>query len=199
MAALRPIPNLTISSPMDEWELRKLMYTAQLPGKGTFVIRYPRGRGVKVDWKCDLEEIEVGTGRRLHEGKDLAVLTIGPIGNDVEDVIHEIEKDAQTLPLFKHKPSIAHYDMRFVKPLDDKLLREIGNKFKKILTLEDGAKEGGFGSAVLEWMEDNGFRPQIVRMGLPDEFVPHGSVEEERKLCHLDPDSIKQAILELCK
>ena len=199
MAALRPTPNLTISSPMDEWELRKLMYTAQLPGKGTFVIRYPRGRGVKVDWKCDLEEIEVGTGRRLHEGKDVAVLTIGPIGNDVENVIHEIEKDAQTLPLFKHKPSIAHYDMRFVKPLDDKLLREIGNKFKKILTLEDGAREGGFGSAVLEWMEDNGFRPQIVRMGLPDEFVPHGSVEEERKLCHLDPDSIKQAILELCK
>ena len=199
MAALRPIPNLTISSPMDEWELRKLMYTAQLPGKGTFVIRYPRGRGVKVDWKCDLEEIEVGTGRRLHEGKDVAVLTIGPIGNNVEDVIHEIEKDAQTLPLFKHKPSIAHYDMRFAKPLDDKLLREIGNKFKKILTLEDGAREGGFGSAVLEWMEDNGFRPQIVRMGLPDEFVPHGSVEEERKLCHLDPDSIKQAILELCK
>ena len=89
--------------------------------------------------------------------------------------------------------------MRFVKPLDDKLLQEIGNKFKKILTLEDGAREGGFGSAVLEWMEDNGFRPQIVRMGLPDEFVPHGSVEEERKLCHLDPDSIKQAILELCK
>ena len=200
IAALRPIPNLTISAPMDEWELRKLMYTAQLPGKGTFVIRYPRGRGVKVDWRCPLEEIEVGTGRKLHDGKDVAVLTVGPIGNDVEKVIAEIEKESQTpLQLFKHKPSIAHYDMRFVKPLDEKLLQEIGSKFKKIITLEDGVREGGFGSAVLEWMDDNGFRPEIVRMGLPDKFVPHGSVEEERKLCHLDPESIKQTILDLCK
>lgn len=197
IAALRPIPNLTISAPMDEWELRKLMYTAQLPGKGTFVIRYPRGRGVKVDWHCPLEAVEVGTGRKLHEGSDAAVLSFGSLGNDVELAIKKIEDDLKSI--LRRTPSIAHYDMRFVKPLDSKILDEVGRRFKKILTIEDGSKEGGFGSAILEWMDDHGFTPRVVRMGLPDAFVPHGSVEEERKLCHLDPESIRQALLELCK
>ena len=197
IATLRPIPNLTISAPMDEWELRKLMYTAQLPGKGTFVIRYPRGRGVKVDWHCPLEAVEVGTGRKLHEGSDAAVLSFGPLGNDVELAIKKIEDDTKSI--LRRTPSIAHYDMRFVKPLDSKLLDEVGRRFKKILTIEDGSKEGGFGSAILEWMDDHGFTPRVVRMGLPDAFVPHGTVEEERKLCHLDPESIRQALLELCK
>ena len=197
IATLRPIPNLTISAPMDEWELRKLMYTAQLPGKGTFVIRYPRGRGVKVDWHCPLEAVEVGTGRKLHEGSDAAVLSFGPLGNDVEQAIKKIEDDTKSI--LRHTPSIAHYDMRFVKPLDSKILEEVGRRFKKILTIEDGSKEGGFGSAILEWMDDHGFTPRVVRMGLPDAFVPHGTVEEERKLCHLDPESIRQALLELCK
>ncbi|MGN0216084.1 MAG: 1-deoxy-D-xylulose-5-phosphate synthase [Prevotella sp.] len=197
IAALRPIPNLTISAPMDEWELRKLMYTAQLPGKGTFVIRYPRGRGVKVDWHCPLEAVEVGTGRKLHEGSDAAVLSFGPLGYDVEQAIKKIEDDTKSI--LRRTPSIAHYDMRFVKPLDSKILEEVGRRFKKILTIEDGSKEGGFGSAILEWMDDHGFTPRVVRMGLPDAFVPHGTVEEERKLCHLDPESIRQALLELCK
>ncbi|MCI7653553.1 MAG: 1-deoxy-D-xylulose-5-phosphate synthase [Bacteroidales bacterium] len=197
IAALRPIPNLTISAPMDEWELRKLMYTAQLPGKGTFVIRYPRGRGVKVDWHCPLEAVEVGTGRKLHEGSDAAVLSFGSLGNDVELAIKKIEDDTKSI--LRRTPSIAHYDMRFVKPLDSKILEEVGRRFKKILTIEDGSKEGGFGSAILEWMDDHGFTPRVVRMGLPDAFVPHGTVEEERKLCHLDPESIRQALLELCK
>ena len=197
IATLRPIPNLTISAPMDEWELRKLMYTAQLPGKGTFVIRYPRGRGVKVDWHCPLEAVEVGTGRKLHEGSDAAVLSFGPLGNDVEQAIKKIEDDTKSI--LRRTPSIAHYDMRFVKPLDSKILEEVGRRFKKILTIEDGSKEGGFGSAILEWMDDHGFTPRVVRMGLPDASVPHGTVEEERKLCHLDPESIRQALLELCK
>ena len=197
IATLRPIPNLTISAPMDEWELRTLMYTAQLPGKGTFVIRYPRGRGVKVDWHCPLEAVEVGTGRKLHEGSDAAVLSFGPLGNDVEQAIKKIEDDTKSI--LRRTPSIAHYDMRFVKPLDSKILEEVGRRFKKILTIEDGSKEGGFGSAILEWMDDHGFTPRVVRMGLPDAFVPHGTVEEERKLCHLDPESIRQALLELCK
>ena len=197
IATLRPIPNLTISAPMDEWELRKLMYTAQLPGKGTFVIRYPRGRGVKVDWRCPLEAVEVGTGRKLHEGSDAAVLSFGPLGNDVEQAIKKIEDDTKSI--LRRTPSIAHYDMRFVKPLDSKILEEVGRRFKKILTIEDGSKEGGFGSAILEWMDDHGFTPRVVRMGLPDAFVPHGTVEAERKLCHIDPESNKQALLELCK
>ena len=198
IAALRPVPNLTIAAPMDEWELRKLMYTAQLPGKGTFVIRYPRGRGVKTDWQCPLEEIKVGTGRCLHAGADVAVLTVGPLGNDVADVISDIERDAAGKPFFKHKPSIAHYDMRFIKPLDETLLQEIATHFKRIVTVEDGVRNGGFGSAVTEWMEDHGYTPAVVRMGLPDKFVPHGTVEELRKLCGLDKDSLRETILSQC-
>jgi 1-deoxy-D-xylulose-5-phosphate synthase len=182
IAALRPIPNLTIASPMDETELRKMMFTAQLPDKGTFVIRYPRGRGSVVDWRCPLEEIAVGKGRCLHEGTDVAVLSFGPLGVEVEKVIDDVSL------------SVAHYDMRFAKPLDEEILDEVGRKFKRIVTIEDGSREGGFGSAVLEWMSDHGYTPQIKRLGLPDKFVEHGTVAELQKITGIDAESIKKAV-----
>lgn len=193
MAALRPVPNLTIASPMDERELRRLMYTAQLPGKGTFVIRYPRGRGVcpvskDSDWRCQLEEIAVGTGRRIRAGSEVAVITIGPVGNDVETVVSDMDK--------ADSDKVAHYDLRFLKPLDDKLLTEIGENYDKIITVEDGIRMGGMGSAVLEWMSDHGYSPKIKRLGLPDHFVEHGTVDELRKVCGLDNDSMRKVIEE---
>ena len=184
IAALRAVPNLTIASPMDEHELRNLMYTAQLPNKGTFVIRYPRGNGVCPDWRSPFEEITIGTGRCLRAGTDVAVITLGPIGNDVAELLDEMQGTKQ----------VAHYDLRFVKPLDENLLQDIGRKFNKIITIEDGVRNGGMGSAVMEWMADHGFRPQIVRMGLPDAFVEHGSVAQLRKLVGLDADSIRKEI-----
>ena len=200
LAALRPIPNLTIASPMDEHELRKLMYTAQLPGKGTFVIRYPRGKGVLVDWRCPLEEIPVGKGRKLRDGNDVAVLTIGPIGNDVEKIsqLSTLNSKLSTLnsklSTLNSQLSFAHYDMRFLKPLDEDILHEVGQKFKRIVTVEDGVRTGGLGTAVLEWMSDHGYSPSITRLGLPDNFVEHGTVAELRKIVGLDPESIKRAI-----
>ena len=187
LAALRPIPHLTIASPMNEHELRNLMYSAQLPDHGSYVIRYPRGCGVLVDWRNKMEEIKTGTGRKLKDGEDVAVLTIGPIGNDAIQAIEEVEK--------KTKMSVAHYDMRFVKPLDENILTEVGKKFKRIVTIEDGARMGGMGSAVLEWMSDHGYQPQTTRLGLPDEFVEHGTVEQLREIVHLDHESIKNAII----
>ena len=188
IAALRTVPNLTLASPMDECELRRLMYTAQLPGKGTFVIRYPRGRGSRTDWQCPLEEIEVGRGRRLHEGTDVAVLSYGPLGVNVEKVIDRL---AQTRPAL----SVAHYDLRFCKPLDEALLQEVGERFQRIVTIEDGARAGGIGSAVLEWMSDHHFTPAITRLGLPDHFVEHGSVPQLKALTGLDDESIAKAII----
>ena len=193
MAFLRPIPNLTISSPMDEHELRRLMYTAQLPGKGSFVIRYPRGKGVLTDWECPLTEIKVGTGRRLHDGWDVAVLSIGPIGNDVEKVINIIES-ANSPSTQEHCPSIAHYDMRFLKPLDETILQEVAERFSRIITIEDGVRDGGLGTAVTEWMSDHGYTPHITRMGMPDHFVEQGTVEQLRALCGIDIDGIKQQL-----
>ena len=188
MAALRPIPNITISSPLNEHELRKLMFTAQLPGKGTFVIRYPRGCGVLVDWRCPLEEVEVGTGQKLRDGNDVAVLSIGPIGNLVTKAIDQLTSQNQTI-------SVAHYDMRFLKPLDEKILQEVGERFKRIITVEDGVRNGGLGSAVLEWMNDHGFTPQVTRLGLPDQFVEHGTVEELQHMVGIDADAIAKAII----
>ena len=188
IAALRPIPNLTISSPMDERELRRLMYTAQLPNKGTFVIRYPRGRGVLSDWRCTLEEIAVGTGRKLHEGDDVAILSLGPIGNDVEQAITELTAEGETV-------SVAHYDLRFVKPLDETLLNEVGNKFQRVITIEDGVRNGGMGSAVLEWFSDHHFTPRLTRLGLPDQFIEQGTVQQLHQLARINVASIKKAIL----
>lgn len=187
IASLRPVPNITIASPMDECELRKLMYTAQLPGKGTFVIRYPRGRGSVVDWRCPFEEIEVGRGRRLRDGNDVAVLTVGPIGADVVKILDGLEAEGCGV-------SVAHYDMRFIKPLDSVLLSDVATRFSRVVTIEDGIRAGGFGSAVLEWMNDNGFCPQMKRLGLPDHFVEHGSVSQLREIVGLDDASIRAAI-----
>ena len=192
LAALRSIPNLTISSPMNEHELRKLMYTAQLPNKGTFVIRYPRGRGELVDWECAFEEIPIGTGRKLKDGSDVAILSIGPLGNNVAKAIEIVEKNenADHLPI-----SVAHYDMRFLKPLDEDILQEVGKKFKRIITVEDGVRNGGLGSAVLEWMNDHGFSPTVERLGLPDAFVEHGTVDELQHIVGIDIESIIKAII----
>ena len=184
MAALRPIPNLTICSPMDEHELRRLMYTAQLPNKGPFVIRYPRGGGELQDWRCPLEEIKVGTGRKLKDGTDVAVLSIGPIGNNVTRAIAQLGDSV----------SVAHYDIRFLKPLDEAILDEVGRKFKRIITVENGVRNGGMGSAVMEWMSDHGYQPQITRLGLPDQFIEHGSVSELQAIVGIDEESIKKAI-----
>ena len=194
LAALRPIPNITIAAPMDEHELRRLMFTAQLPDKGTFVIRYPRGNGVKVDWQCPLEEITVGKGRCLHEGTDVAVLTVGPIGNDVESIIGQMEQES---PKGAAQSKVAHYDMRFVKPLDEQLLHEVGRRFSRIITIEDGVRNGGFGSAVLEWLNDHGYQPVVRRLGLPDHFVEHGTIGELRTIVGIDNNSIRQTIDQL--
>ena len=189
MAALRPVPNITLASPMNEHELRRLMYTAQLPGKGTFVIRYPRGRGVLADWHCPLEEVKVGTGRKLRDGDDIAVLSVGPAGNNVVKAVEMIENDGDGI-------SVAHYDMRFVKPLDENLLKEVAAKFKHVITVEDGVREGGFGSAVIEWMEDNGQHLDIVRLGLPDHFVEHGTVAQLQSIVGIDAEGIRRTIEE---
>lgn len=178
LAALRPIPNLTISAPLNEHELRRLMYTAQLPGKGAFVIRYPRGRGVLVDWCCPLQEVKVGTGTKLRDGKDVAVLSIGTIGNIAADAIRESGVNA------------AHYDMRFLKPMDEGILEEVGRKFKRIITIEDGVRNGGMGSAVLEWMNDHHYTLEVTRLGLPDEFVEHGTVAQLQHIVGLDKERI---------
>lgn len=187
MAYLRPIPNLILSSPMDEHELRRLMYTAQLPDKGPFVIRYPRGRGSLVDWKCPLEEIPVGKGRRLKEGTDLAVISIGPIGKLAMKAIERVEKEKGL--------SIAHYDLRFVKPLDEELLHEVGQNFKKVVTIEDGIIKGGMSSAVLEFMADHNYHPDFKRIGVPDKFVEHGSIPELFHLCGMDEEGIYKTII----
>ena len=187
LAYFRPIPNLTISSPMDEHELRRLMYTAQLPEKGPFVIRYPRGRGVLVDWKCPLEEIPVGKGRKLKDGKDLAVITLGPIGNIAARAIKRAETEKGL--------SIAHYDLRFLKPLDETLLHEAGRNFKRIITIEDGVRKGGMGSAVLEFMADNSYTPHIERIGVPDTFIEHGTVQELYQLCGMDEEGIYNILI----
>ena len=187
LAALRPIPNLTICSPMDEHELRRLMYTAQLPNKGPFVIRYPRGGGELQDWRCPFEEVKVGTGRKLKDGTDMAVLSIGPIGNNVTRAIAELGDSV----------SVAHYDMRFLKPLDESILDEVGRKFKRVITVENGVRNGGMGSAVTEWMSDHGYEPHIKRLGLPDRFVQHGKVSELQAIVGIDKDGIIKAIQEL--
>ena len=187
LAYLRSIPNLVIASPLNEHELRKLMYTAQFPNMGPFAIRYPRGRGVLVDWRCPLKKIEIGKGQQLKSGKDIAVLTLGPIGNVAMQAIAEAEAESGK--------SIAHYDLRFLKPLDEKILDEIGQNFKSIVTIEDGVLKGGMGSAVLEFMADQGYSPSVRRIGLPDSFVQHGTPQELYRICGMDVESIKNVLL----
>ena len=187
LAALRAIPGITIASPFDERELRRLMYTAHLPEKGTFVIRYPRGNGSLPDWKCPLEPVEVGTGRIMKEGKHLAIITLGPIGNIAADAIATYEAAHPEV-------KIAHYDLRFLKPLDETLLHNIGKNFQHIITLEDGCLKGGMGSALLEFFADNGYTPKITRLGIPDRFIEHGSVPELYNICGIDEAHVLMAI-----
>ena len=188
IAALRPVPNLTLCSPMDECELRRMMYTAQLPDMGTVVIRYPRGKGVKRDdWHCELEAIPIGKARQISDGSDVAVLSYGPIGNDVQTAISQLAADGSSL-------SVAHYDMRFCKPLDTEVLESVSQRFSRIVTVEDGQLAGGFGSAVLEWLSDNDKTTRVRRIGLPDRFIEHGTVNELRHIAGTDIESIKQAI-----
>ena len=192
MACLRPVPHLTIASPADEHELRRLMYTAQLPGKGTFVIRYPRGRGTKVDWRCPLEEVPVGKGRVLKEGDPggVAVVTIGPVAYEAARAIAATEAATGR--------KIAHYDLRFLKPLDEAMLHRIARTSRRIVTVEDGVREGGMGSALLEFMADHGYALPVTRMGIPDCFVQHGTVAELHRICKIDADSIADELARQC-
>lgn len=196
LAYLRPIPNLTISSPRNEHELRSLMYTAQLPDKGPFVIRYPRGRGHLVDWKCTMHEIAVGTGVQLKDGDSVAVLTLGPIAYEAQKAIETAEREAhergETL-------SVAHYDMRFLKPLDTDLLDQIAARFSHVVTIEDGVVNGGLGTAVLEYLSDHDCAVRVKRLGLPDSFVEHGTVGQLYEIVGLDYKSIAREITNFVK
>lgn len=174
LAYLRPVPNLTICAPMNEQELRNMMYTAQLPGKGPFVIRYPRGRGVMIHWRTPFEEIPVGKGRVLRQGTDLAIISIGHPGNDVAKACDILAME---------NISVTHVDIRFLKPLDKDLLREVFQRHPKIITVEDGVITGGLGSAVLEFMNVEGFTAEIIRLGIPDRFIDHGTQEQLKDLC----------------
>ncbi len=188
LACLRTVPNVIVASPYNEEELRNLMYTAQLKDMGPFVIRYPRGRGSMAEWRTPFKELKIGRGRCLKEGKDIAVISLGPIGKMAEQAISRAEETTGK--------QIAHYDLRFLKPLDEKMLNEIGCNFKKILTLEDGSLKGGMGSAVLEFMSERGYTPVIKRIGIPDSFVQHGTLEELYRLCGMDEDSIYNTLVD---
>ena len=201
IAALRTVPNLTLASPMDECELRRLMYTAQLPGGGPFVIRYPRGAGHRSDWRCPLEAVEIGRGRLLRKGDGaLAVLTFGPLGAEVADLISQlaVELPAATgaLDFEGEAPAdgrITHVDLRFAKPLDEALLINIARTHRRLIVIEDASREGGIGSAVLELLADQGIQVPVERFGLPDRFIEHGSVGEQRKDCAMDGESFARA------
>lgn len=183
---LRCIPNMTIAAPMNEHYLRHLMYTAQLRNCGPFAIRYPRGNGSLIDWRCPMHEIAIGKGRQLCEGDDMAVLSIGAIG---VDALHAVQRAREA------GVKAALYDMIFVKPLDEEILHEVGQRYKRVITIEDGNIAGGFGSAVLEFMADNGYAPRIKRLGIPDRFIAQGSVKELHQLCGIDEESIYSTIM----
>ena len=188
LAYFRCIPNMIVSAPMNEQELRNLMYTAQLPNKGPFSIRYPRGNGVILDWETPFEEIEIGKGRMVKDGEEVAILSIGNTGNFVV----EADKD-----FVKEGLNIAHFDMRFVKPIDKELLHTIFQKFDKVITIEDGCLQGGFGSAVIEFMVDNNYKSEVLRLGVPDEFINHGTQEQLYEECYFDVNAIKESVYKL--
>ena len=185
LAYMRCIPNMIVSAPMNEQELRNLMYTAQLDNQGPFTIRYPRGSGVMTDWKTPLEEISIGKGRKVSSGEDVAILTIGHPGNFAQKAIELLSKQGL-------KP--AHYDMRFVKPIDETMLHEVFAKFDKVITVEDGCLMGGFGSAVLEFMADRGYKADVVRLGIPDEYIHHGTQDELWAECGFDAEAIASEV-----
>ena len=192
IAYMRCIPNLTVAAPRNEHELRNLMYTAQQDDMGAFVIRYPRGKGTTAEWHNTPVRIALGTGEKLKDGSNIAVLTIGTIANQARKAIEQIERENADI-------DIAHYDMRFVKPLDEKILHEVGKKFEKVITIEDGVIQGGFGSAVLEFFADNGYRVQTKRLGIPDTFVEHGTPDELYSMLGLDTEGIANSIREMIR
>lgn len=187
---MRCIPNLTIAAPMNEEELRNMMYTAQLDQMGPFVIRYPRGNGIMPDWKRSFKALEIGKGRKLVDGEDVAIITLGHIGNEASKAILELNSEG-IYP--------AHYDIRFVKPLDEDLLHEVFKNFNKVITVEDGVLPGGFGSAVLEFMVENNYSAKVVRLGIPDEIVEHGEQKELWNLCKYDALAIAAECKNLTK
>jgi 1-deoxy-D-xylulose-5-phosphate synthase len=191
IAYMRCIPNMVVSAPMNESELRNLMYTAQLEStKNPFVIRYPRGEGVMPEWKTEMKEIKIGTGRKLKDGNDIAILSLGHPGNFAAAAIRDLKTDGL---------NPAHYDMRFAKPLDEAMLHEIFSKFEKIITVEDGTVVGGFGSAVLEFMNEHNYKAEIKILGIPDRLVEHGTPKELHHECGYDAPAIKEAVLEMMK
>ncbi|MCQ2200366.1 MAG: 1-deoxy-D-xylulose-5-phosphate synthase [Paludibacteraceae bacterium] len=187
LAAFRPVPNLTIASPLNEVQLRNLMFTAQIPGHGPFMIRYPRGKGVMPEWHETMRSIEIGKGEKLEDGEKVAVLTLGPLGNKVLDAVKSLKSQGM---------SVACYNMIFLKPIDEDILAEVGAKFKQVITVEDGTRNGGFGSAVLEYFADHDINIKVKRLGLPDRFVEHGTPDELYKICGLDSESIEKVIKE---
>lgn len=186
LAFLRTVPNIIISSPYDEHELRNLMFTAQAKNCGPFVIRYPRGRGYQTSWKNPMQEVEIGKGRKLKDGKDLAIISLGPIGHAAANAINKAEQELGI--------TVAHYDLRFLKPLDTEMLNEVASQYTKIITLEDGSLMGGMGSAILEYMNDHAYAVHLTRLGLPDNFVQHGPVKDLHRICGIDEDSIYNEI-----
>lgn len=188
LAFFRCIPNMIVSSPMDESELRNLMYTAQEENHGPFSIRYPRGEGVLTDWKTPFKKIKIGTGRKVRNGEDIAILSVGPIGNLALKAAENLENQGI---------SAAHYDLRFVKPLDEVMLHEVFGKFSKVITVEDGCIQGGAGSAVLEFMADHGYHAEVKRLGIPDEYIEHGTQAELYRECGYDQQAIEEAALKM--
>jgi 1-deoxy-D-xylulose-5-phosphate synthase len=187
IAYFRCLPNMIVSAPMNEQELRNLMFTAQLPRQEqAFSIRYPRGQGVMPNWRTPFEEIKIGTGRKIREGEEVAILTFGHIGNYAIEVCEKLEKQGV---------SIGHYDLRFAKPLDEQLLHEVFNKYKKIITVEDGCVQGGIGSAVLEFMADHQYHAEVKRLGIPDKVIEHGEQLELHHETGFDAASIEQTVL----
>jgi 1-deoxy-D-xylulose-5-phosphate synthase len=185
LAYMRSIPNMVVSAPMNEEELRNLMFTAQQENVGPFTIRYPRGNGVMLEWKTPLKQIKIGSGRKVSAGEDVAILTIGHIGNTAQEALKELKNSGI---------SAAHYDMRFVKPLDEILLHEVFTKFSKVITVEDGCLMGGMGSAVLEFMADNSYQANVVRIGIPDRYIHHGTQDELHAECGFDVDGIVKTV-----
>jgi 1-deoxy-D-xylulose-5-phosphate synthase len=198
IAYFRCIPNMIVSAPMNEEELRNLMYTAQLDEvKGVFSIRYPRGNGVMVNWKTPFKKLEIGKGRKLKDGKDVAILSLGHPGNFAVKAIEKLETDASTGSATSI--SVAHYDLRFAKPLDEAMLHEVFAKYKKIITIEDGTIMGGVGSAILEFMSENGYSAQLKRLGIPDRFIEHGEPNELYTECGFSAEQIYDEVIEILK
>lgn len=188
LAYLNCIPNMTISSPYDEHMLRNLLYTTQQSEHGPFAIRYPRGKGKLEDWHNEMQILPVGKGRKLADGNDVAVLTLGPIGSDVSEVLAELRAEGK---------AVAHYDMIFLKPLDQEIMREVGENYSQVLTVEDGTLNGGLGSVVTDWLNDNGYNVRVHRLGLPDAFVTQGTVPQLYDLCGIDKPSIKNKLKQM--